>query len=98
MRDVLGGVVAPLLIVGAAVSRTKVERIVRLVVRLQPKRNADEPAGTRRRVRCRSTSELDFDHSVRELEVADPRELLELTLLALRLLRHRHAQSVSPLQ
>ena len=47
MRDVLDRAVAPLLIVRAAVCRTKVEGVEGLVVRLHPERDADEPAGAR---------------------------------------------------
>ena len=102
------GVIAPLLIVRAAVGRTEIKRIVGRVVRLEPEGDADEATGTRVRVRRRRTCELYFDHSVREFEVFDGCELFDgpLRLLLWRqpaqlvpgLLRQRQAQTFLALE
>ena len=64
MRDVLDRPIPPLLVLRATVRRTQIERIVGLIVRLQPKREADEAAGARRRVRRGSTGKLCFDDAI----------------------------------
>src|SRR6185369_3135323 len=81
MRDVLRGVVAPLLVVGTTIRRTNIEGVVRLVVGLQPEGNADEPARALWGVRRRSTGQFHVDDAVRELQILDRRELFDLTLL-----------------
>src|SRR5438552_5728749 len=50
MGDVLGGMIAALLVLRAAVGATQVERVVGLSVVLQPEGDADESAGSLGRV------------------------------------------------
>ena len=102
MRDVLGGMIPPLLIVGAAVRGPQVERVVRLHVALQSERDADEAAGAFTRVRRQRAGNLGLDHTVAELDALDDRERLERGLFlgrhglqpAQRLLGDRDAQAL----
>ena len=80
MRDVLSGVIPPLLIVGAAVRRAQVERVVGLQVLLHSEGDADEPARALRGARRRSAGNLRLDHSVGEVDAVDQCELLDVAL------------------
>ena len=73
-------VIAPLLIVGAAVGGTQVERVIRAQIRLHAEGDAHEPARAFRRVRRGAAGDLRLDRAVAELEVVQGRKRLRRVL------------------
>ena len=70
--DVLRRMIAPDLVVGAAVGRPEVERVVGAHVALQPEGKADRPARAPRRAPAhRRAGNLGFNHAVVELDALD---------------------------
>src|SRR6266850_3890182 len=66
-RDVLSGMIPALLIVGAAVRRAQVKRVIGLQILLDSESDADEPTRFPTRSRRQSAGNLRLDHSIRDV-------------------------------
>lgn len=71
--DVLGCVIASLLVVGAAIGGTQVQRVVRVAV--QSEGDAREATSTRGCSRRRGAGDLHLDDAIREFEAVDDDEV-----------------------